>query len=122
MTAKAIKIEEGFREAGYEPTTVYFAGGTGAVRRIVDGFFVVCKATWFGLRGGYDVILIRYAYYFLPLYLVLGRLFRNVRIEVNGDSEQEMQARSQPVRAMLNSLALRAALTGRGRVHVLRNP
>jgi glycosyltransferase involved in cell wall biosynthesis len=119
LTAKAMKIEAGFRSAGYEPKALYFGRHQGWLRRAGELLTIWCRAGAAILSRRYEVVLIRYAYYFAPIYLVARVVGGNVQIEVNSDAAAEMRNRRQYVRAWMDGIAMKVACAAASRVHAV---
>ena len=119
LSGKALKIEEGFRKAGCELTSLYFVD-TAKKRARARGWLVLQLAYLREMvRGGHDVIYIRYAYYFIGLYLISLVMRRPVQIEINGNSQVELLASGQRFRATIDRWVEATAVRASRRVHVV---
>lgn len=120
VSAKARKLESGLRAAGCDVRFLTFTGTGFGLRRVVTWCWRQVTAGWLILTGRYDIVFLRYAYYFAPLYLIAGLSGANWQVEVNTDSQSELRAKGRRFKAHLDRIALGLALRA-CRVHAVSN-
>ncbi len=119
LSAKAKKIEEGFRDAGYDVDAVYFSSGQGRSERAYEWL----KANYSFIRSiastRYDVIFMRYAYYFGLMYAAAWIWRRPFQIDVNSNVQGELEQSGQRLRAKCDAAIMWVACRAAKRVHVV---
>lgn len=119
LSAKAKKIEDGFRSAGYDVDPIYFSSGQGKGSRLHEWL----KINYLFIRSimmvQYDVVYVRYAYYFGLIYLIAWILRSPLQIEVNSNSHRELAERGQTLRAQCDRWVIWMACHAARRVHVV---
>ena len=110
---------QGLEEHGYSTESIFLLGGKGKLHRLWNWLRTVTRACRIILSGDRQLILVRYAYYFLPVYLLPRRFQRNVRIEINGDAQAELAANGHFLRRRIDKLAIHAVMTHGAGVHVV---
>lgn len=119
LSAKAKKIEEGFRDAGYDVDAVYFSSGQGQGGRACEWL----KANYSFIRSiattRYDVIYMRYAYYFGPMYAAAWIWRRQFQIDVNSNVQGELAQSGQRLRAKCDAVIMWMVCRTAKRVHVV---
>lgn len=119
LSSKAKKIEDGFRNAGYVVDTIYFASSHDKLSRLYEWLRINVEFIRSVTTVTYNVIYIRYAYYFGLMYFV-GWLCRcPFQIEVNSNIQGELAQRGQRLRARCDQLIGRIACRTAKRVHVV---
>jgi hypothetical protein len=119
LSAKAKKIEDGFREAGYDVDAIYFSSGNGKPARLYEWGKVNCLFICSILTARYDVVYVRYAYYFGLIYLIAWIMRCPLQIEVNSNIQGELVQRGQRLRAQCDRWVIWMACHVAKRVHVV---
>lgn len=119
LSAKAQKIEDGFRGAGYDVHAIYFMSGHGKRARLYEWFKINCLFVRLILTVPYDVVYVRYAYYFGLIYLIAWIARCPLQIEVNSNIQGELVQRGQRVRAQCDQWVSWMACHAARRVHVV---
>ncbi|MCA9422356.1 MAG: hypothetical protein KC592_15140 [Nitrospira sp.] len=119
LSSKASKIEQGFRDAGCCLDAVYFGSAAGRIKRIFELLALYLDVSLKLVFGRYDVVFLRYAYYFLPVYFFAFLVRRDFQVEVNSNVRDELIGRGQRVRYVLDSLAERFVRYTAKKIHVV---
>lgn len=121
LSAKAKKIEEGFNRNSVHLDTIYFYNSQSKFRKLFNYCFLhfiiinnICK-------NKYTTIYIRYAYYFVFIYIILRIANQNYQIEINSKSQNEFYTRKQFLRKFFDKIALKVGISFAGRIHVVSN-
>lgn len=119
ISGKAKKIAEGFESADCELTTLFLGSAHGKLSRVVEMLSVYCRFAIRTIVGGDDIIFMRYAYYFFPLYLLAFLMRKNLQIEINSNVQGEHRLSGRKIRAKFDAIADRLAVKASTRVHVV---
>lgn len=119
LSAKAQKIEDGFRNAGYNVDAIYFSSSGHRTSRVYEWLKTNSLFIYSVTAVRYDVIYVRYAYYFGLIYLAAWLLGRPLQIEVNSNVQGELLQRGQTLRARYDQLAMWIACHAATRIHVV---
>lgn len=119
ISAKAAKLEDGFRRAGLSVESYYFHGAASRREKLRSWLRVTVAAVTGCARRKHDVVFVRYAYYFAPIYLVGGLLGANLHIEVNSDAQAELLSRRRWFKAAADRLAFAIAARAARRIHAV---
>lgn len=119
LSAKAQKIENGFREGGHALTAIYFSNAPGRLARIYEWVKVNCTFVASILTRRYDVVYMRYAYYFGLMYMAAWLLRCPFQVEVNSNTQGELVQSGQRLRAICDHVAMWIACHAAKRVHVV---
>ncbi len=119
LSAKGKKIEDGFRNAGYEVHAIYFSSGHEKGARLYEWL----KINYLFIRSimtvPYDVVYVRYAYYFGLIYLLAWIARCPLQIEINSNIQGELVQRGQTIRARCDQGVTWMACHAARRVHVV---
>lgn len=119
LSVKAQKIEDGFRGAGHDVTAIYFSSAQGRLVRAYEWVKVNCAFLASIMTERYDVIYIRYAYYFGLMYLAAWLMRCPFQVEVNSNAQGELAQLGQGLRAKCDQLAIWIACHGAKRIHIV---
>ena len=119
LSAKAEKIEDGFRSAGYDVDAIYFSSGHERGARVYEWLKINWRFLYSIMTLRYDVIYIRYAYYFGMIYLAAWLRRCPFQVEVNSNIQSELARSGQGFRAKCDRLTMWMACRAAKRVHVV---
>lgn len=119
LSAKAQKIEDGFRNAGYDVDAIYFSSSGRKASRAYEWLKTNCLFVYSVMTTRYDVIYVRYAYYFGLIYVLAWLLKLPLQIEVNSNVQGELLQRGQTSRAKYDALSMWIACHAAKRIHVV---
>lgn len=119
LSAKAQKIEDGFRNAGYDVDAIYFSSGGRKASRAYEWLKTNYLFVYSVMAVRYDVIYVRYAYYFGLIYVAAWLLKLPLQIEVNSNVQGELLQRGQKLRARYDQLTMWIACHAAKRIHVV---
>ncbi len=123
VSAKAQKIENGFKDAGYAVTAIYFSSDFSSAQGRLVRTYEWIKVNYAFLSSilteRYDVIYMRYAYYFGLMYLAAWLMRCPFQIEVNSNVQGELLERGQNFRAQCDRWTLGLACRTAKRVHAV---
>jgi hypothetical protein len=105
IVSKAKKTEHGFRDAGCDLTVKSCLISKKKLPRLIQIVKLFFDVTLTLTTKRYDVVFVRHAYYFLPLFLLCWILQVNIQLEINTKEKEEFLNRGQWLRARINSIS-----------------
>jgi hypothetical protein len=117
LSGKAKKITAGFEAAGCDVDTLYLGSQSGRLGKSLEMLSVYSQFFFKLFTHHYDVVYIRYAYYFFPLYVLAFLRRSNLQVEVNSNVTDELLARGQKKRAFIDSLVMAFVRQAAKRIH-----
>ena len=119
LSGKAAKIEQGFLDAGCTLDAIYLGSGGDSFTRIAEMLSVYARSAMKIIFGRYDIVFMRYAYYFMPLYFIAFCMRKNLQVELNSNVSAELIARDQKIRARLDMMTMSLVRRAAKRIHVV---
>ena len=118
LSNKAKKIEQGFRDEGCFVDAVYLGVSRGRLRRVADMLSIYARVAVKLIFGHHDLVFMRYAYFFFPLYLLAAIMRKNFQVEVNSNVSKEFSLRGQKIRKFIDSYVMAFVRVFAKRIHV----
>lgn len=119
LSAKADKIAEGFSRYADRVDCLYFYNARSKIQKLFNYVQMHIKAVGMLLRPCYTTVYMRYAYYFVFLYLLCRILNVPFQIEINSKSQNELAQKKQRLRKIFDRIALSVGIVFAGRIHVV---
>lgn len=119
LSAKVKKIEQGFLAAGCQLDRVYVKDQPSFTKKIVNLFSTSMQVFKLIKQNDYEVIYIRYLYYFLPFFLMLMACKKQYQIEINNNNRASLLNRGQHFRAWVDGKLAGLILNNAKAAHVV---
>jgi hypothetical protein len=119
LSAKAEKIARGFVDAGCDLDTIYLGSGDKRLSRLKDIVSVYIQFVIRAVNGHYDLVYMRYAYYFAPIYFFTYFLKADLQVDINSNVTNELRSRGQKIRIILDWLSMYIVRRRAKKIHVV---
>jgi hypothetical protein len=121
LRAKLARLCSGFEELDVVTTCVPYEHSGRLWTRAYRMIRANIKAIRCIAQQKYDVVFVRYAYYFFPLYIMARMLGKKIQLEINSDITSELKERGQGLRMRIDRVCMMTAVSCSSLIHVVSN-
>lgn len=118
LSGKVKKLFEGFVEAGFDTREIIIEDDPDFKQKSKN-ILIACKALMEVINDPFDVIYIRYLYYFFPIYLLCVLFRKPYQIEINNNNKASLLSNGQKYRAAIDAAVAGFVLNNAACVHVV---